>query len=118
MKINMRRDSVIFHIENSIRGALQFTSTIFLVVLKIAMQLATRVSIMDTLEVRAAKATQLLDVMDYISNSFLMPLISFLTCVFVGWVVGPKWIEEEMESRYTAKPCIPVRVTPLSSVRK
>ena len=41
---------------------------------------------------------QLLDVMDYISNSFLMPLISFLTCVFVGWVVGPKWIEEEMES--------------------
>ncbi|MDO5401376.1 MAG: sodium-dependent transporter [Eubacteriales bacterium] len=41
---------------------------------------------------------QLLDVMDYISNSFLMPLISFLTCVFVGWVVKPKWIEEEMES--------------------
>ncbi len=41
---------------------------------------------------------QLLDVMDYISNSFLMPLISFLTCIFVGWVVGPKWIEEEMES--------------------
>ena len=41
---------------------------------------------------------QLLDVMDYISNSFLMPLISLLTCVFVGWVVGPKWIEEEMES--------------------
>ncbi len=41
---------------------------------------------------------QLLDVMDYISNSCLMPLISFLTCVFVGWVVGPKWIEEEMTS--------------------
>ena len=39
---------------------------------------------------------QLLDVMDYISNSFLMPLISFLTCVFVGWVIKPKWIEEEM----------------------
>ena len=41
---------------------------------------------------------QLLDIMDYISNSFLMPLISFLTCVFIGWIVGPKWIEEEMES--------------------
>lgn len=39
---------------------------------------------------------QLLDVMDYISNSFLMPLISFLTCIFVGWVIKPKWIEEEM----------------------
>lgn len=41
---------------------------------------------------------QLLDVVDYISNSFLMPLISILTCVFIGWVIGPKWIEDEMES--------------------
>ncbi|MBQ6930197.1 MAG: sodium-dependent transporter [Oscillospiraceae bacterium] len=40
---------------------------------------------------------QLLDVMDYISNSFLMPLIALFTCVLVGWVVKPKWIEEEME---------------------
>jgi len=40
---------------------------------------------------------QLLDVMDYISNSFLMPLISLLTCVFVGWVIKPQWIAEEME---------------------
>lgn len=41
---------------------------------------------------------QLLDVMDYISNSFLMPLISLLSCIFIGWVVKPKWIEEEMEA--------------------
>ena len=27
-----------------------------------------------------------------------MPLISFLTCIFVGWVAKPKWIQEEMES--------------------
>ena len=40
---------------------------------------------------------QLLDVMDYISNSFLMPLIAFLTAIFVGWVIKPKWIAEEME---------------------
>lgn len=39
---------------------------------------------------------QLLDIMDYISNSFLMPLISFLTCIFVGWIIKPKWIEDEM----------------------
>ena len=39
---------------------------------------------------------QLLDIMDYVSNSFLMPLISFLTCIFVGWVIKPKWIAEEM----------------------
>ena len=40
---------------------------------------------------------QLLDIMDYISNSFLMPLISFLTCIFVGWIVKPEWIEDEMK---------------------
>ena len=39
---------------------------------------------------------QLLDIADYISNSFLMPLISFLTCIFIGWVVKPEWIENEM----------------------
>lgn len=43
-------------------------------------------------------AAQLLDLMDYISNSFLMPAISLLTCIFVGWVIKPKWIVDEMES--------------------
>ena len=40
---------------------------------------------------------QLLDLMDYISNSFLMPFISLMTCIFVGWVIGAKWIGDEME---------------------
>ena len=43
------------------------------------------------------QTAQLLDLMDYISNSFLMPFISLLTCIFVGWVIGPSWIDEEME---------------------
>ena len=41
---------------------------------------------------------QLLDLMDYISNSFLMPFISLLTCIFVGWIMKPEWICEEMEA--------------------
>ena len=40
---------------------------------------------------------QLLDVMDYISNSFLMPFISLLTSILIGWVVGPKYIISEVE---------------------
>ena len=44
------------------------------------------------------QSAQLLDVMDYISNSFLMPFISLLTCIFIGWVIKPKWICDEMES--------------------
>ncbi len=40
---------------------------------------------------------QLLDIMDYVSNSFLMPFICILSSVLVGWVVKPKWITEEVE---------------------
>ena len=40
---------------------------------------------------------QLLDVMDYISNSFLMPFISLLTSILIGWVIGPQWIVDEVE---------------------
>lgn len=44
------------------------------------------------------QTAQILDLMDYISNSFLMPFISLLTCIFVGWVIKPIWIIEEMEA--------------------
>lgn len=40
---------------------------------------------------------QLLDVMDYISNSFMMPIISLLSCILIGWIVKPQWIIDEME---------------------
>ena len=40
---------------------------------------------------------QLLDLMDYISNSFMMPFISLLSTILIGWVVGPKWIIDEVE---------------------
>ena len=40
---------------------------------------------------------QLLDIMDYISNSFLMPFISLLSSILIGWIMKPKWIVEEME---------------------
>lgn len=42
------------------------------------------------------QTAQLLDLMDYISNSFLMPLISLLSCILIGWVLKPEWIAEEM----------------------
>ncbi len=40
---------------------------------------------------------QLLDIMDYLSNSILMPTISFLTCILIGWILKPKTVIEEME---------------------
>ena len=40
---------------------------------------------------------QLLDIMDYISNSVMMPFIALLSTVLVGWVVTPDFVIEEME---------------------
>lgn len=39
---------------------------------------------------------QLLDLMDYVSNNCLMPLLAFLTCILIGWVVKPKTIIDEV----------------------
>lgn len=39
---------------------------------------------------------QLLDLMDYISNNCLMPLVALLTCILIGWVVKPKVIIDEV----------------------
>ena len=40
---------------------------------------------------------QFLDFFDFISNSVLMPIVAFCTCIFVGFVIKPKAIEEEVE---------------------
>lgn len=40
---------------------------------------------------------QLLDIMDYISNSFMMPFISLLSSIFIGWIMTPQWVIDEME---------------------
>ena len=40
---------------------------------------------------------QFLDFFDFISNSVLMPITALLTCIFVGYIVKPKIITEEVE---------------------
>lgn len=40
---------------------------------------------------------QLLDIMDYISNSVMMPFIALLSTILIGWVVTPDYVNEEME---------------------
>lgn len=39
---------------------------------------------------------QILDVLDYISNNILMPIVAILTCILIGWVVKPKFIVDEV----------------------
>ena len=38
---------------------------------------------------------QILDLFDFISNSIIMPVVAFLTCVFVGYILKPKSIIDE-----------------------
>ena len=40
---------------------------------------------------------QLLDIMDYISNSVMMPLISLLSTILIGWIMKPQYVIGEME---------------------
>ena len=40
--------------------------------------------------------TQLLDFFDFLSNSVMMPIVALLTCIFVGWVIKPKVIIDEV----------------------
>ena len=44
----------------------------------------------------AGKNAQILDILDYLSNYILMPVVSIATCVFVGWVVKPKTVIDEV----------------------
>lgn len=37
-----------------------------------------------------------LDMFDFISNSVLMPIVAFLTCIFVGYIIKPKTLVEEI----------------------
>ena len=39
----------------------------------------------------------ILDMFDFISNSVMMPVVAFMTCLVIGWIVGTKTITDEIE---------------------
>lgn len=39
----------------------------------------------------------ILDMFDFFSNSILMPIVALLTCWFIGYVIGPKVLTDEVE---------------------
>lgn len=42
-------------------------------------------------------AAQILDIMDYVSNNVLMPIVSISTCILIGWIVKPSFTIQEFE---------------------
>ena len=41
------------------------------------------------------KTAQILDIMDYISNNILMPVVAIGTCILIGWILKPKMVIDE-----------------------
>lgn len=49
------------------------------------------------LELPNGAVGQILDIMDYISNNALMPVVAIGTCILIGWIVKPDMIIKEVE---------------------
>ncbi|MCR5455593.1 MAG: sodium-dependent transporter [Bacteroidales bacterium] len=41
-------------------------------------------------------SAQVLDIMDYVSNNILMPIVAIGTCILVGWVLKPEVVTDEL----------------------
>lgn len=39
---------------------------------------------------------QILDIMDYVSNNIMMPVVAIGTCILVGWIVKPSYVVDEV----------------------
>ena len=39
----------------------------------------------------------ILDMFDFVSNSVLMPIVAFMTCIVIGWIAGTKTLTDEIE---------------------
>ena len=59
---------------------------------------------------------QFLDLFDFISNSILMPVVAFCTCIFVGYVLKPRAIIDELEYADGDKPYHTFKLKKLYSV--
>lgn len=49
---------------------------------------------------------QLLDFFDFITNNIMMPILAFLTCIVIGYVVKTKYVEDEVmygEKRFRSR---------------
>lgn len=49
------------------------------------------------LKLPTGSTAQILDIMDYVSNNILMPIIAIATCILIGWIAKPKTVIDEVE---------------------
>lgn len=77
-KLNRKKASLIVFIGSLVLGAIVSLSNGALSHIKIA-------------------GLDLLGMFDFISNSVIMPIVALLTCIFIGYVVKPQFIADEIE---------------------
>ncbi len=94
LEANTANFETLFH---SSRKKTAYGLTIIYMIASAVIQLGFSVFYAD-IHLPNGSSGQLLDLMDYISNSFMMPFIALLSCILIGWIVGPDYVTDEMES--------------------
>lgn len=64
------------------------------------------------------EGTSMLDFADFISNSVMMPIVALLTCIFVGWIIKPKTLIDEIKvsSKFKAAPAWTIMIKYIAPV--
>ncbi len=64
------------------------------------------------------EGTSILDFLDFISNSVMMPIAAIMTCIFVGWIIKPKTIIDEVRqsAKFTLAPAWTVLIKYIAPV--
>lgn len=82
-----------FHIS---RKAATGIETLFALVLAVTVCLGYNVLYFEA-ELPNGAIAQILDIMDYVSNNILMPVVAIGTCILIGWIVKPRYVIDEIE---------------------
>ena len=81
-----------FHLKRSIATALTFACAM---IIGVVVCLGYNVFMMN-IPLPNGTSGQILDLLDYITNNLMLPIVAFLTCILIGWVCKPKSVIEEI----------------------
>lgn len=88
-------ETVVSIFQDTFHWSRKFTCTLVMVAcLVLALPSSLGYGVLDWI---APLGFSLLDFFDFISNSVLMPIVALFTCLFVGWVVKPKLVIDEVK---------------------
>ncbi|MCH5203885.1 MAG: sodium-dependent transporter [Oscillospiraceae bacterium] len=82
-----------FHLS---RNKAVITETIIALVMGIAVCFGYNLLYFD-IKLPTGGSAQILDIMDFVSNNILMPIVAISTCILIGWILKPPAIIEEVE---------------------